>query len=112
MNARLFQEFRAMQLAVKGACSIKGQKDVTKLYLEGIDSIEFGDNALINEILLDKDIVNVNIFDANSLTPIHHFSDSIIEDIIYTMRAKALEIAGTDVMVNLNGELANDQIRY
>ena len=112
MNARLFQEFRAMQLAVKGALLKKNRTDVKELLIEGIDAIAIGDNALIDTILLDKDIVNVNIFDANSLMPITYLSDRVIEDIIDTMRAKALDIAGTDVMVNLNGEIDYTQIRW
>lgn len=112
MNARLFQEFRAMQMAVIGACASKGQKDVKALYIEGIDAIELGDNALITEICLDKDIVTINMFDNNSYAPINNFSDDIIEEIVDTMRAKALDIAGTDVMVNFNGEMDYSQIRY
>lgn len=112
MDAKLLQEFRAMQLAVKGSLLNKNRTDVKELLIEGIDSIPIGDNALIDTILLDKDVVNVNIFDTNSLMPIHYLSDSIIEYIIDTMRAKALDIAGTDVMVNLNGEMDLKQIRW
>ena len=112
MDAKLLQEFRAMQLAVKGALLKKNRTDVKELLIEGIDAIAIGDNALIDTILLDKDVVNVNIFDTNSLMPIHYLADSIIEDIIDTMRAKALDIAGTDVMVNLNGEMDLKQIRW
>lgn len=112
MNASLFQEFRVMQLAIKGALAMKGRTDVKELLIEGIDAIGIGDNALIDTILLDKDVVNVNIFSANSLMPIHFLSDGIIEEIVDTMRAKALDIADTDVMVNLNGEMDYKQIRY
>ena len=111
MNSRLFQEFRAMQLAIKGACSGEGKPSVIVLFLGGIDGIKLGDNAKINEIHLDIDYVNINIFETNSLTPITAFSDEIIEEIIDTMRAKALEISGTDVMVNLKGELSPLQLR-
>ena len=112
MNARLFQEFRAMQLAVKGALLNKSRTDVKELLIEGIDSIPIGDNALIDTILLDKDVVNVNIFNVNSFMPIHYLSDYIIEWVVDTMRAKALDIAGTDVMVSLNGEMDYKQIRW
>lgn len=112
MNARLFQEFRAMQLAVKGALANNGYPNVNKLIVEGMNTIELGDNAIIDEICLDKDIVNINIFDTNSYTPITTFSDDIIEEIVDTMRAMALEMTNTDVMVNLKGELADNQVRY
>jgi hypothetical protein len=112
MDAKLLQEFRTMQLAVKGALAMKSRIDVEELLIEGIDSIAIGDNALIDTILLDKDIVNVNIFNVNSLMPIHFLSDGIIEEIVDTMRAKALDIAGTDVMVNFKGEIDYKQIRW
>ena len=112
MNAKLLQEFRAMQLAVKGALLNKNRTDVKELLIEGTDSIPIGDNALIDTILLDKDVVNVNIFNVNSFMPIHYLSDNIIEWIVDTMRAKALDIAGTDVMVNLNGEMDLKQIHW
>ena len=57
MNASLLQDFRAMQLAVKGALAMKGVTDVKELLIEGTDSIPIGDNALIDTILLDKDVV-------------------------------------------------------
>ena len=45
MKAITFQEFRAMQLAVIGACVVDGRSDkVTRLTLEGIDEIEVGDS--------------------------------------------------------------------
>ena len=112
MNASLLQDFRAMQLAVKGALAMKGRTDVKELLIEGTDSIPIGDNALIDTILLDKDVVNVNIFNVNSFMPIHYLSDDIIEWIVGTMRAKALDIADTDVMVNLNGGMDYKQIRW
>ena len=111
MNARLFQEFRAMQLAVKGALNDK-YKGANKLIIEGMISIELGDNAIIDEVCLDKDFVNVNIFNKNSYAPITCFSDEIVEEIVDTMRAKALDMAGLDVMVNFKGELAPNQLRY
>lgn len=112
MDAKLLQEFRAMQLAVKGSLLNKNRTDVKELLIEGTDSIPIGDNALIDTILLDNDVVNVNIFNVNSFMPIHYLSDDIIEWIVDTMRAKALDIAGTDVMVNLNGEMDLKQIRW
>ena len=110
MNASILQEFRAMQLAVKGACA--GKDDVKELYIEGIDAIELGDNALITAIHLDKDIVNINLFDYNSYAPISNFSEEIIEEIVDTMRAKALDICNRDVMVNCKGELSKDTWRF
>lgn len=110
MNATLFQEFRAMQLAVKGA-SGKASSNWSALILEGIDSIPIGDNAEINEVCLNKDYVNVSVCDVNSLIPINILADEVLEEIICAMRAKALEIANCDVMVNGYGELAPNQIR-
>lgn len=111
MNARLFQEFRAMQLAVKGS---KGTISINwhSLIIEGIDMIEIGDNAVISEICLDKDYVCVSIFDSHSYMPITMLSDDIIEEVVDTLRAKAVEIANCDIMVNLNGEWDRNQIRH
>jgi hypothetical protein len=36
------------------------------------------------------------------------FSNEVVEDIVSTMRAKAVEIAEVDVMVNFRGDLSND----
>lgn len=111
MNASILQEFRAMQLAIKGAYR-RAFDDVKELYIEGIDAIELGDNALITAIHLDKDIVNINLFDYNSYAPISNFSEEIIEEIVDTMRAKALDICNRDVMVNCKGELSKDTWRF
>ena len=110
MDARILQEFRAMQLAIKGACA--GNNDAKEFYIEGIDAIELGDNALITAIHLDKDVVNINMFDYNSYAPISNFSEEIIEEIVDTMRAKALDICNRDVMVNCKGELSKDTWRF
>ena len=110
MNAKLLQEFRAMQLAVRGASLIKGG-DAKFLILEGIDAITLSDYASITEISLVRDCVDITIEDSMAVVPITTLSDSIIEEIIGVMSEKALYIADCVVMVNGNGELAPGQIR-
>ena len=112
MKAITFQEFRAMQLAVIGACVIAGRGNkVTRLTLEGIDEIEVGDNAVINEISLHRDVVTLSICGAETDMPITMLSDDIIEEIIDTMRAKAVDIANCDIMVNGRGEWDKNEVR-
>ena len=110
MNAKLLQEFRAMQLAVRGASIIKGG-DAKTFILEGIDVINLSDYTSITEISLVRDCVYITIEDSMAAVPITTLSDSIIEEIIGVMSEKALYIADCVVMVNGNGELASGQIR-
>ena len=107
MKATLLQEFRAMQLAIKGACS---PKSVNFLTLNGVDCIELGDTMRINAIDLDRDIVSVEVMDTDieSFMCLSVFSKEVGEDIVSAMRAKAVEIAEVDVMVNFRGDLSND----
>lgn len=107
MKATLLQEFRAMQLAIKGACS---PKSVNFLTLNGVDCIELGDTMRINAIDLDRDIVSVEVMDTDieNFMCLSVFSNEVVEDIVSTMRAKAVEIAEVDVMVNFRGDLSND----
>lgn len=107
MKATLLQEFRAMQLAIKGACS---PKSVQFLTLNGVDCIELGDTMRINAIDLDRDIVSVEVMDTDieNFMCLSVFSNEVVEDIIDIMRAKAVEIAEVDVMVNFRGDLSND----
>lgn len=107
MKATLLQEFRAMQLAIKGACS---PKSVNFLTLNGVDCIELGDTMRINAIDLNRDIVSVEVMDTNieSFMCLSVFSDEVIKDIVTIMRVKAVEIAEVDVMVNFRGDLSND----
>lgn len=102
MNASLLQEFRAMQLAIKGALI---SADYKGLCLEGIDRISIGDELEITEISLDRDIVVVSIGCAERYANLSSFSENIIDEVIGTMRAKALEIADKDVFVNSKGEV-------
>ena len=107
MKATLLQEFRAMQLAIKGACS---PKSVNFLTLNGVDCIELGDTMRINSIDLNRDIVSVEVADTDieSFMCLSVFSDEVAEDIIKIMRAKAVEIAEVDVMINFRGDLSHD----
>lgn len=107
MKATLLQEFRAMQLAIKGACS---PKSVNFLTLNGVDCIELGDTMRINAIDLDRDIVSVEVMDTDieNFMCLSVFSNEVVEDIIDIMRAKAVEIAEVDVMVDFKGDLSNN----
>ena len=107
MKATLLQEFRAMQLAIKGACS---PKSVNFLTLNGVDCIELGDTMRINAIDLERDIVSVEVMDTDieNFMCLSVFSNEVVEDIIDIMRAKAVEIAEVDVMINFRGDLSND----
>lgn len=107
IKATLLQEFRAMQLAIKGACS---PKSVQFLTLNGVDCIELGDTMRINAIDLDRDIVSVEVMDTDieNFMCLSVFSNEVVEDILRIMRAKAVEIAKVDVMVDFKGDLSND----
>lgn len=107
IKATLLQEFRAMQLAIKGACS---PKSVNFLTLNGVDCIELGDTMRINAIDLERDIVSVEVMDTDieNFMCLSVFSNEVVEEIIDIMRVKAVEIAEVDVMVNFRGDLSND----
>lgn len=107
MKAITLQNFRAMQLAVKGACGTKAET----LILNGIDCIPLSSDCEIIEIKLDIDAVAIklNYSESESYLPIHCLSDDVVEEITDTLRAKAVEIAHRDVMVNGKGELADDK---
>jgi hypothetical protein len=107
MKATLLQEFRAMQLAIKGACS---PKSVNFLTLNGVDCIELGDTMRINAIDLDRDVVSVEVMDTDieNFMCLSVFSNEVVEDIVSTMRAKAVEIAEVDVMIDFKGDLSNN----
>lgn len=105
MKAITLQNFRAMQLAVKGACGTHTEK----LILNGIDCIPMGSDCEIIEIKLDIDAVVIRLIYSENETylPIHCLSDELVEEITDTLRAKAVELAHRDVMVTGNGELAD-----
>ena len=107
MKAITLQNFRAMQLAVRGAFL----QPTSGLILSGIDTIAIADDCDIVEISTELDLVSVRILSTETETtmPIHSLSEEIIEEIIATMRAKAVEIAGLDVIVNGYGELTNSK---
>lgn len=107
MKAITLQNFRAMQLAVKGACGTKTEK----LILNGIDCIPLGSDCEINEIKLNIDVVvlKLNYSESETYLPIHCLSDDVVEEITDTLRAKAVELAHRDVIVTGNGELADDR---
>lgn len=107
MKAITLQNFRAMQLAVKGACCTKAES----LILNGIDCIPLSSDCEIIAVKLDIDAVVIKLLysEEESYLPIHCLSDDVVEEITDTLRAKAVEIAHRDVMVNGNGELADDK---
>lgn len=107
IKATLLQEFRAMQLAIKGACS---PNSVNFLTLNGVDCIELGDTMRINAIDLERDIVSVEVMDTDieNFMCLSVFSNEVVEEIIDIMRVKAVEIAEVDVMINFRGDLSND----
>lgn len=107
MKAITLQNFRAMQLAVKGACGTKTEK----LILNGIDCIPLGSDCEIIEIKLDIDavVVKLNYSESETYLPIYCLSDDVVEEITDTLRAKAVELAHRDVIVTGNGELADER---
>lgn len=106
MNASLLQEFRAMQLAIKGAGMLisNGKTIFDKLMLSGIDAVELGEHVKVIEISLDTDEVVIETYGTSYLR-LSKLSDDVIEELISIMRAKALEIADRDVLVNSKGEV-------
>ena len=106
MNASHLQEFRAMQLAIKGAGMLRsnGKTIFDKLMLDGIDAVELGEHVKIIEICLNTDEVLIETYGTTYLR-LNKLSDDVIEELISIMRAKALEIADKDVFVNSKGEV-------
>jgi hypothetical protein len=106
MNASLLQEFRAMQLAIKGAGMLKsnGITNFDNLLLDGIDAVELGEHVKVIEIGLNTDEVVIETYGTTYLR-LSKLSDDVIEELISIMRAKALEIADRDVLVNSKGEV-------
>ena len=105
MNANILQDFRAMQIAFFGAHKLKYDTNPCFLLLEGIDRISIGDNIEIIEIHLHIDYVVVEIADVRSFMPITNLSDNVMIDVIATLKAKALDIANRDVIVNGEGKI-------
>lgn len=105
MKVTTLQNFRAMQLAIKGAC---GQK-TEKVRLEGIDCIPMGSDCEIIEVPLNSDHVVIKLIwsESESYLPLHCLSDDVIEELTNTMKAKALELGHCDVAVNGKGELSD-----
>lgn len=105
MNANILQDFRAMQIAVVGAHNMRFNQIPNELVLEGTDQINIGDNINIVEVCLHIDYVLVAIEDIHSLMPLKNLSYGVITEIIATLKAKALDIANRDVMVNGKGKI-------
>jgi sRNA-binding carbon storage regulator CsrA len=105
MNSNILQDFRVMQLAVVGAHFIRYSRNTTNILLEGIDRINIGDNIEITEISLHRDSVLVSIAGVNSIMPLKNLSYDVVVEIIATLKAKALDIANRDVIVNGNGKV-------
>lgn len=105
MNANILQDFQAMQIAFLGANYMRYGRGAECLSLEGIDKISIGDTIEITEISLNTDYVLVSIGDIHSFMPIKNLAYSVMVEVIATLKAKALELAGRDVMVNGNGEI-------
>lgn len=106
MNAVILQNFRLAQLAFKGAYFMVYNCDVAFLSLGGIDVYKINDDIDIVEISLDSDKVSFIIDGGLSFVPIEVLSDKVIIDLTNILKAKALELADKDVMVNGKGELA------
>ena len=108
MKPKTLQTFRAMQLAIKGACA---PTSVRYLTLDGSDTIDIGDNLQIISIDLDRDLIGVVIgeYSCNFVYMLlNALSDNVIEEIIDTMEAKAVDIADRYVVVNGRGEMSNN----
>ena len=104
MKAKVLAEFRAMQLAVLGSAS---NKNASVLSLEGVDTIELGDNIEIKEVSLTMDYVVAYMGDISSFVHISALSDDIIEEINTAMCNKALEMANKMVIADTNGVILN-----
>ena len=98
MKAILIQDFRIAQLAIKGAVT-----NTQFLELDGVDTIPFGDVGEITEVSLEHDVVTISVEDINNVVNIRCLAECIIEDVIFIMKAKALELADKEVMVDING---------
>lgn len=105
MNANILQDFRAMQIAFLGANYMRYGQGTNCLLLEGIDKIGIGDNIEITEISLHTDYVLVSIGDINSLMPVKNLAYGVMAEVIATLKAKALDLANRDVMVNGKGKV-------
>lgn len=105
MNANILQDFRAMQIAVVGAHNMRYNQIPNDLILEGTDQINIGDNINIVEISLHIDYVLVAIEGIRSLMPLKNLSYGIITEVTATLKAKALDIANRDVVVNGKGKI-------
>lgn len=105
MNANILQDFRAMQIAVFGAYFMRCHQSANELILEGTDQINIGDNINIVEISLHIDYVLVAIEGIRSLVPLKNLSYGVIAEVIATLKAKALDIANRDVVVNGKGKV-------
>ena len=98
MKAILIQDFRVAQLAVKGAVT-----NAQFLELNGVDTIPFGDVGEITEVSLEHDVVTISVEDIHNVVNIRNLAEHIVEDVISTMKAKAVELADKEVMVDING---------
>jgi hypothetical protein len=98
MKAILIHDFRVAQLAIKGAVT-----NAQFLELDGVDTISFGDVGEITEISLEQDVVTISVEDINNIVNIRCLAEHIVEDVISTMKAKAVELADKEVIVDING---------
>lgn len=98
MKAILLQDFRVAQLAIKGA-----DTNAQFLELDELNSISFGDMGEITEVSLEHDVVTISVESINNIVNIRCLSDSVVEDVISVMKAKAVELADKMVMVDING---------
>lgn len=96
-NYAILQDFRAMQLAVKGALM---SADARLLTLNGIDRISIGTDVYIEEISLDSDCVVIELYNNYAQLDIKNLSETIMLELIDTMKCKALEIANKEVMIS------------
>lgn len=98
MKAILIHEFRVAQLAIKGAVT-----NAQFLELDGVDTIAFGDMGEITEVSLEHDVVTISVEDINNIVNVRCLAEHIVEDVISTMKAKAVELADKEVIVDING---------
>ena len=105
MDAKILQDFRVAQLAVKGAYFIKHKGNTNIVLLEGIDVIPLSDCVNIACILLDNDIVTIDFGGNLTNVEIDNFSDMVIVELTNKLREVALELTDRDVRVNGKGEI-------
>lgn len=103
MDRNILREFRALQLAVKGADAVKYNNTCSiklELNSEQRGWISIGPGSEVCEISLVKDCIGVvSCVEPSSVTylDVSAFSGKVLSDILETMRAIALDMADREL---------------